>query len=223
MHSANRLAVTVIVDNPDSWIIPYAQKLVSLVQNKHDVAFATDQQDVKKGDVAFYLGCTKITPKSILNRNKHNIVVHESALPQGTGFSPLTWQILEGKNSIPIVLFEAVEELDSGPIYIRDILEFEGHELIDEMREKQGNKTVELCTLFINMYPDIILTAQPQDGSASFYPRRTPQDSRLDSRKSIAEQFNLLRVVDNTRYPAFVEMNGNIYLLKIEKMSSESK
>jgi methionyl-tRNA formyltransferase len=38
----------------------------------------------------------------------------------------------------------------------------------------------------------------------------------LDPQKSLAEQFNILRVVDNDRYPAFFEWNGRRYNLKIE-------
>ena len=41
-------------------------------------------------------------------------------------------------------------------------------------------------------------------------------DSRLDPDDTIAQQFNLLRVVDNERYPAFFELLGRRYILKIE-------
>jgi methionyl-tRNA formyltransferase len=47
--------------------------------------------------------------------------------------------------------------------------------------------------------------------------KRTLEDSRLDPMKSIAEQFNLLRVVDNSRYPAFFDLDGFRYIVKIEK------
>ena len=33
--------------------------------------------------------------------------------------------------------------------------------------------------------------------------KRTPADSEIDPGKSILEQFNLLRIVDSERYPAF--------------------
>ena len=51
--------------------------------------------------------------------HRYNLAVHESALPQGQGWSPMTWQILEGASSIPITLFEAVADLDAGPIYLQ--------------------------------------------------------------------------------------------------------
>ncbi|MDR2645775.1 MAG: hypothetical protein LBC04_01160 [Holosporaceae bacterium] len=83
--------------------------------------------------------------REYLALHKHNIVVHESLLPYGKGWSPVTWQILEGKGIIPFVLFEAVEEMDAGVVYIRDEIHLDGTELVEEIREKQGNKTIEMC------------------------------------------------------------------------------
>ncbi len=51
----------------------------------------------------------KLVKKNDLDRHQHNLVIHPSNLPQGKGRASLAWQILEGKNEIPIVMFEAVE------------------------------------------------------------------------------------------------------------------
>ena len=45
----------------------------------------------------FVIGYTKILPKEFLEGNKLVLVIHESDLPKGKGFSPVQWQILEGK------------------------------------------------------------------------------------------------------------------------------
>ncbi len=217
MSITKELTISVIVDNGNSWIIPYAKRLQDLLSRNHNVEFYGDHEEISRGDLAFYLGCMRITPKKILDKNKHNLVVHESNLPEGKGFSPLTWQVLEGNNRIPVVLFEAIEELDAGPIYLIDELVFEGHELIDEMREQQGNKTVELCSKFVDMYPDVIDMARPQKGQESFYEQRIPEDSCLNPDKNITEQFNLLRVIDNKRYPVYFELKGHRYYLRITK------
>lgn len=207
--------VTVVVDNP-SWILPYAKRLVQLArENGDDATLVRTHAEVPRGDVAFYLGCVRITPLDVLRRNRRNLVVHESDLPRGKGFSPLTWQILEGKNNIPICLLEAGEKVDSGNIVFCDTMHFEGHELIDEIRRVQGQKTIELCLRFLQAsHP---LEGTPQEGEESFYPRRTPKDSELDVNKTIREQFNLLRIVDNERYPAFFVLDGRKYILKIFK------
>lgn len=143
--------------------------------------------------------------------------MHESALPQGKGWSPLTWQILEGKNEIPITLLEAEESVDSGNIYIQDVMRFNGAELVDELRQKQAEYTIKSCVSFVKDYPGIISKGTAQSGESSYYKKRGPKDSKLDPDKTIREQFNLLRVVDNERYPAYFELNGIRYMLKIEK------
>ena len=56
-----------------------------------------------------------------------------------------------------------------------------------------------------------------QKGDASYYKRRTAIDSQLDPYKTIADQFNLLRVVDNIRYPAFFNYNDCDYIIEIRK------
>jgi len=50
--------------------------------------------------------------------------------------------------------------------------------------------------------------------------KRVPDDSRIDPNESIAKQFNLLRLADAKRYPAFFEYLGVKYVIKIEKEKS---
>jgi len=204
------------VDNPDSWIMPYIEELIEKTKGQgHIVKQVGDQEDIESGDIAFFLSCGKIVHKKTLLLNRHNLVVHESDLPEGKGWSPLTWQILEGSNAIPITLFEATEKVDAGHIYSQDIMMFEGHELIEELHEIQGIKTIDLCLRFIEQYPNV--KGKEQEGSETFYPRRQPIDSKVDPNRTITELFNNFRVADNTRYPVYFEHNGYRYLLKIEK------
>ena len=61
---------------------------------------SVDQQskDLVAGDICILLSC-ELLDKEQLALHKHNLVVHESDLPKGQGWSPMTWQILEGKYS----------------------------------------------------------------------------------------------------------------------------
>jgi methionyl-tRNA formyltransferase len=148
-----------------------------------------------------------------MSLHKHNLVIHESDLPRGKGWSPLTWQVLEGKESIPITLFEASEKVDAGQIYLQENIKLDGCELVDDLRRKQGEATISVALKFVDNYATV--TGKPQKGEETFYKRRGPSDSRLDLDKTIREQFNLLRVCDNERYPAYFEYGGKKYILKI--------
>lgn len=207
--------ISVVVDN-ESWILPYAEQLVSWCNEQGDHArLCRTHDDVMCDGVAFYLGCVKITPPVILERNHRNLVVHESDLPKGRGYAPMTWLILEEEHDIPVRLIEAAEKADAGDIFCQGTIHLEGHELNPEWRHKQGLKTVELCQNFLQEKrpPE----GKPQEGNPTSYERRYPKDSRLDINKTIEEQFNLLRVVNNESYPAFFEYKGHCYRIKIEK------
>ena len=207
---------TVVVDTP-GWFDPHAERLAEDLRNAgHEARFVRGHAEVPEGDVAFYLSCLKITPADVLARNRLNVVVHASDLPRGRGFSPLVWQVLEGLNVVPLCMIEAADPVDSGAILMREQLVFEGHELNDEMREAMGAAIVGMCLRM--MAAEAPPVGEPQAGEPTWFRRRRPEDSRLDPGKSIAEQFDLLRVVDNQRYPAFFEHRGRRYALRIEKL-----
>jgi methionyl-tRNA formyltransferase len=205
--------ITIMVDGPDSWIWPWAEILEKTIAPYHDVRLVSNKTEMNKGDFAFLLGCIQIIPKSFLENHKYNIVAHESALPLGRGWSPLSWQVFEGENIIPIVLFDAREELDSGPIYMQDIIKLNGNELLDEIKRKQGLKTIELFCRFLERWPDLVPIEQK--GNPTFYPRRNIEDDKIDEHKTIAENFNHLRIVDNEKYPAWFQYKGRKYKIKI--------
>lgn len=208
------MKITIFISDAHCWFTPWAHQLHDqLVKENHEVSFVYKKEDIQAGDIAFYISCYVIIPKKILALHKHNLVCHPSDLPKGRGMSPLTWQILEGKNNIVLTLFEAAEKVDAGKIYLQETMHFDGTELNEELKQKQGDSTLALCMQFIHQYPNI--TAREQVGEPTFYSWRKPEDSKLDINKTIAEQFNLLRVVDNERYPAFFEHQGKKYLLKI--------
>jgi methionyl-tRNA formyltransferase len=209
------LKITFLTDNPKSWIIHYVKKLIALLSKDHRVRHCYSYKEIEKGDIAFFLSCEHIVPCRVLEKNTHNIVVHPSKLPKGKGFSPLAWQILGGKNTIPVTLFEADKEVDGGCIYFQDRICLKGHELNDEIKDLQGKKTIELVLRYIQRYPHVC--GRSQKGRGSSYRRMCAKDNQLDPQRSIAAQFEKLRIVNNERYPAFFYYRKHKYILKIFK------
>lgn len=210
--------ITIFINEPQGWFLPWAQALNEAIRQRgHTTSLVHEIKDIQSGDIAFYLACTVMIPQKTLDLHTHNLVCHPSRLPEGRGMSPLTWEILAGRHEIYVTLFEAVKAMDAGDIYYQDVLHFEGHELNDELKAAQGRKTLELCLRFMDDYPHV--KGVPQQGEPTFYRRRKPEDSQLDANKTLAEQFDLLRVVDNERYPAYLEYRGHRYCLKISKIS----
>lgn len=201
-----------LLTSPNQWFIPYAQKFSS----EANIPLFFNHEEIPDDlDVVFILSYHRLITKDFLNKHKHNIVVHAADLPQGKGWAPIAWQVLEGKNEIVFTLFEADEQADNGPFYIKRTVKLTGYELNDEIRAIQAQTCIDLCQEFISNYEQ--LTATPQSGSESFYRKRNAQDSELDITKSIEDQFNLLRVVDNENYPAFFYKDHHKYIVKIFK------
>jgi methionyl-tRNA formyltransferase len=212
------MRITILTDNPNSWIIPYVNILKDELKH-HNITHVFSPDDIIDGDVMLMLSCEKILKKEYLQKHKNNIVVHPSKLPKGKGWSPLAWQILEGLNVIPVSLFEAVEAVDAGDVYILDYIQLDGSELNDEIKHKQGLLTIKMVKKYIDEFETI--KGIPQTETESFYPRRKQKENELDINKTIAEQFNLLRVVDNERYPAHFYINGKKYIVKIYKDTNQ--
>ena len=209
--------IAIVVDNP-SWILPFVDVLIDDINNNGDQAvFYSDYKLMPEVDVAFFLGCIRIAREDVLNKSKRKLVCHASDLPKGRGFSPSSWSVLEGKNEITVCLLEAVKEVDAGPIIYREKMYLSGHELIDEIRNIFAALTINLCKKFLN--EPIPIPGEQQIGEPTFYPRRRPMDNKLDINKTICEQFNVLRIVDNDCYPAYFEHLGHRYKLSIEKMN----
>lgn len=205
--------ISVVVDN-DSWVLPYAQEVTDWCNRSGDTArLCRTHDEIQEGTVAFYLGCVKITPPDVLARNRRNLVVHASDLPKGRGFSPWTYDVLEGADKVAVCLIEAAAQVDAGNIIYKDWINLQGTELVDDLRALIGGKTVDLAQRFLNEReaPD----GKAQEGEPTVYPRRKPADSRLDPEQSIVAQFDLLRITDYAAYPAFFEYRGKRYKLLI--------
>jgi methionyl-tRNA formyltransferase len=210
--------IHILNDNPKSWIINYVPLLVeALNQLGHSVNCYNNSKDLCGGDILCALSCEKILKKDVLDKYKSVIVAHPSDLPKGKGWSPLAWQILEGKNQIVVSLIEAAESVDSGNIYFQEVINLNGYELNDEIKEIQFNVTLSLVIKYVESFP---MEGIKQIGVETFYPKFLKENNRLDINKSIHDQFNLFRIVDNENYPAFFEIDGYTYLIKIYKEES---
>tara|TARA_B110000444_G_C18628228_1_gene495564 strand:+ start:103 stop:750 length:648 start_codon:yes stop_codon:yes gene_type:complete len=206
-------SVCFLLDESNVWIRPYTESFVRKLglDIKKNIVF--DPLKASSFKICFLLGYTKILKLDDLGHVTSYFVIHESDLPKGKGFSPIIWQILEGKKEIDICLLEVSEKVDSGDIVLKNKIKFQGTELYEEIRSLQAVATFDLIEQFLNDYPST--NPIKQQGKSSFYKRRSPSDNELDVNASIKDQFNLLRVSNNEDWPAFFELNGKRFILKI--------
>ena len=207
--------IAFLFDKTNDWLSQYFPENLKS-SSKFDVNFFYEEEKIRGFDLVFILGYTKVIKGEILSSNKLLLLVHESDLPKGRGFAPVQWQILEGKSDINICLIEISDKVDTGNIFGKMVLSLNGSELYEEIRQKQALVTFKLINKFLEKYPN--LKSEKQRGKPTFYRRRNLSDSQLDLDKSIRDQFNLLRICNNKDWPAFFELNGVRYKIKIEKV-----
>ncbi len=201
-----------LFDRKNDWLRQYLSDDFNFREDIN-VSNFYEEKEIKEFDVVFVLGFTRILKKDFLQANDLVLLVHESNLPLGKGFSPLQWQILEGKNKIVFSLLEASEEVDSGDIIEQMECNLDGTELYDEIRSKQAKLTFELISRFIRNYPNY--KKKKQFGKSTYYRRRKITDSELDINLPIKDLFPLLRIVNNKDWPGFFRINGVKYIIKI--------
>ena len=158
--------VSILVDHK-SWILKYARLLFKEIKKlNYSVTFARKHSEIKKGDILFILGCKNLLNKSVLIKNKFNLVIHESNLPKGKGMNPVSNQILKKKKKIICSMFNATQKMDNGPIVLKDSFEVKKNDFYEDWRLKQGMTTIKMCLKFLNL-KSIVL--KKQKGKSTYF------------------------------------------------------
>jgi len=210
------MKVSVLCSSTSHPVYPHLENWVKRAGVAHDVELVQKKAELSGGDILMLISCHEIISAKDRQRYRTSLVIHASDLPEGRGWSPHIWQILEGKHDIVVSMIEAEDQVDTGAIWVQQHLVLEGHELCDEINEKLF--AIELALMDEALAKVESRRPVPQDGrTPSYYRRRTPGDSRLDPNRPIADQFDLLRVADPARFPAFFELRGHRYVVRLEK------
>lgn len=182
----------------------------------HQVGLRRRVSELGSGDFLFLVSCTEIVPAAVRDRYRHTLVLHGSDLPEGRGMSPVVWQVLEGREEFTVSLLDAADPFDTGDVWAKRRFRVPVAAVAAEIDAALFAAEIELMDWALEH-----CDAQqpvPQSGEATYYARRRPEDSRVDPDRSIAEQFDLMRVSDPERYPAFVELRGRRFAVDLRPL-----
>lgn len=227
--------VLLLCDNQEHPVVSVLSDWCDRNNRNHDREYDVElvyqlSQLPEQGDFLFLVSCSTVVDSAIRARFRYTMVLHASDLPEGRGWSPHIWQILNGASYFTLSLIEAEDEIDSGRIFLSTKIPLSGHELYSEINKKLFDAEIALIEDMLARESEIVAIAhgkaqeqlQAQGRSnltqASYYRKRRPEDSALDIDGSLASQFNLLRVCDPNRFPAFFDINGYRYTVNIEKV-----
>jgi len=186
----------------------------------NEILLAWTKNELKFGDILFLVSCNEIIDKCVRDKFKATLVLHASDLPEGRGWSPHIWKIIEGSSEIVVSLIEAEDAVDSGRIWRKNKINVPKHALWDEINALIFDAELDLMDFAIQEY----FSVEPYEQShipPSYYPKRSPGDSRLDPSHSIESLFNQIRVCDPTRFPAKFELFGQDYKIILKKIGGQ--
>ncbi|MCX6786165.1 MAG: hypothetical protein NTZ18_04970 [Candidatus Komeilibacteria bacterium] len=141
-------------------------------------------------------GWQRLIPADVLARFSIGVFGwHGSAqyLPAGKGHSPLNWSLLEDRKIFHNHLFKYVGGADAGPIFNIKDFEINQHDNIATLQYKSILTAQSQIKELLEAGDKQNIQLSVQSGKSSFYPKRTPQDGRLDFKRPTLEIYNLIR------------------------------
>jgi methionyl-tRNA formyltransferase len=215
------MRITILSGSPNHPINTLLVEWININKDKHEIHLVHSKNRLSGGDLLLLISCSEIITSECRKKYETTLVIHASDLPKGKGWSPHIWQIIDGAAKLTITLLEAEDKVDSGDIWSQITVNIPNHALWDEINQCIFNAELELMDIAIKNFEYINPRPQSNQITSTYYSKRSPDDSELDPQLSILEQFNLMRICDPERFPAFFKLHGYKYKIILEKIADE--
>lgn len=140
--------------------------------------------------------------------------VHGSLLPKYRGRAPVNWAVLRGETRTGATLHRMTGRADAGEIVGQEAVEIGPDDTAFEVQTRVTAAAVSLLARHLEGLEDGTAPATPQDeAAATTYPRRTPEDGRIDWSRGAREVHNLVRAVTHPYPGAFTDVFGGRTIL----------
>jgi len=210
-------SITLLCSDVNHPIFPYLKAWKDKNSKKYQINLLNTVDEIQEeGEILFLISCSQIVTDKTKSLFQHTLVLHASDLPTGRGWSPHVWDVISGKDNLTLSLLDAKEPVDTGDIWRKVTIPLNGTELFNDINDVLFKAELSLIEWACVNYKSSNATPQSAEKS-TYYRKRTPQDSELELDKTLESQFNLLRVCDPDRFPAFFYKNGQRYNVRIEK------
>lgn len=199
-------------------INPYLTELKARLEYEdHSVAILRSAEELTHGELLFLISCSEKVNRSITQKFAHAMVIHASDLPLGRGWSPHIWEIITGVDQLIVSLIDASDSVDCGDIYKKIRVRIPKSSLWSDINHLLFEAEIQLIDFAIENFGKLKKHPQSLEPKPTYYRKRLPSDSEIDPEKSIAEQFDLIRVCDPVRFPAYFNHRGVRFKLILEK------
>ena len=122
-----------------------------------------------------------LVPKDLLDLPRHGWVnLHFSLLPAWRGAAPVQAAIRAGDDITGAATFRIEEGLDTGPVLGTVTEEIRGTDTADDLLTRLAYSGADLLTATMDGLAAGALVPQPQTGEATYAPKITTEDARVD-------------------------------------------
>lgn len=133
---------------------------------------------------------------------------HPCLLPEYRGRNPWAHIILNDERHSGITVHRIDTGIDTGPILRRETFALDPFETYRSLRTKSVRREPAVIEAALRSVADNTAVFTPQPAGPPPWPRRIPEDSRIDPSRPLAELLPIIRASDPDRFPAFFEVDG---------------
>ena len=135
--------------------------------------------------------------------------VHGSLLPKYRGRAPVNWAILRGETETGATLHAMTSKPDAGEIVDQEPVPIGPNDTALEVQGRVTAAAVKVLARRVDELKAGSVLRRPQDeAAATTFPRRRPEDGRIDWTVSAQEVHNLVRAVTHPFPGAFTDILG---------------
>lgn len=129
--------------------------------------------------------------------NAHFLNVHNSLLPKYRGLHAFTWALCHGEEEVGFTLHHVVNKVDAGKVVAQLPITVSPTDDINTLFEKAW-------AVFFPWFRNVVLELEKSgvpdgiaqdENQATYFPKRKPEDSRIDWKKPATTIHNLIRAV----------------------------
>lgn len=163
------------------------------------------------GDLLVVNGWQRLVPGPILETFGRGAVGnHGSAygLPKGRGRSPLNWSLIEDLDRFLLSLITLSPEADAGGVVRTRKFDLTDHDTIRTLYYKVGMAVEGMLLDALGPLVRGEATVTSQAGDPTYYPKRDPEDGRINWGDRTRDVYNLVRAVARPYPGAFTHHEG---------------
>jgi methionyl-tRNA formyltransferase len=169
-------------------------------------------------DIAVVVAYGKILPAALLGVPPQGFVnLHFSLLPAYRGAAPVQRALMDGAEVTGVSVMVLTEGMDEGPVLVSEPTKVDPNETTGELGERLAHSGAQLLVDAIRRYVTGELLPEPQDDSqATYAPKVTTEDARIDWRNPAGKIHDLVRGL-NPDPVAWTEFRGGrVRILRTE-------